>query len=752
MPNETDTTVRQPAMDETQELPAFPARPSESRGPEGDSLISSQYKALQEAQFLHEETLRQLRGEIQAQKQKISDLASDQQGTGQPPARLDAIFLRLSELERKVGEDATDPLINEIAHRLAALESSGGRGPDSRVERLSEQIEELRRRTSAPNTDPRTDEMALRIASVEGSLRRAQQAFDSEALTGQIQELQVAARDASEQMAAELADLRQQLSAAPDQPDWSGKFEQLESRLAAVSDNNEIAELAARLKQLEQSETDDLSATRLEAVAGKVEELAARLDGVAESSAVTELRQKVAELESQIADSAPGTQTDALSARVDQLQQTIEEQSASDAVQALQQRLAALESQSEQSPDASEAVAELRQRCDALTERLSALPQADVYDNRIAAIESKLDELPTGEAGVEELRERLAAFEKTGRADSDGRLAELTARLRALELQAEQSNSSADGATIDRLSSRLDQLELTGGSSGLTNQINELRERVAGLTSQLRDGGSAGPAPEAITQIDERLTVLESSTPTVLERVAKLEQREPASGSDQADAIAELRQRVDQLVNSGASGTGDSATADILHEIGMRVQALERNGDSGQGGAAAELSEELNERIGRLEARIAESGGMPRAEMQSLLERISYLEQSGGAPSGDAGGPPSRITEQLIARYEEIDGRLALMEESGAGASSGQGSAATSSALAEIAELRAQLIELQENGSGPGVSENFVGKLAEKISSGIAGSEVKSIQTQMYVVYFFLALVGALALSSFFMQ
>ena len=191
LPNETETTVRQPSMEETQELPAFPARPGGSSGPEGDSTISAQYRALQEAQFLHEETLRQLRGEIQAQKQKISDIANDQ-GSAQPPARLDAILLRLSELERKIGEDATDPLINEIAHRLAALESAGGRGPDSRVERLSEQIEELRRRAAAPRTDPRTDEMALRIASVEGSLRRAQQAFDSEALSGQIQELQVA--------------------------------------------------------------------------------------------------------------------------------------------------------------------------------------------------------------------------------------------------------------------------------------------------------------------------------------------------------------------------------------------------------------------------------------------------------------------------------------------------------------------------------------------------------------------------------
>jgi chromosome segregation ATPase len=717
-------------------------------------MISAQYKALQEAQFLHEETLRQLRGEIQAQKQQISDLANDQQVSAQPLARLDAIYLRLSELERKIGEDTTDPLINEIAHRLAALESSGGRGPDSRVERLSEQVEELRRRAALPHTDPRTDEMALRIASVEGSLRRAQQTFESEALTGQIQDLQTAARETSENVATELADLRKQLAdaQAQTQPDWPGRFDQLESRLAEASEKSEIQELAARLAQLEQSETDDQSAARFEAVSQKVEELAARLDDAANSSTLTELRQKVAALENQISDSSPGPLTDALSARVDQLQEAIEDQSASDAVQALQQRLAALESWNEQSPDAGQAIAELRQRCDTLAERLSAIPEIDVYDSRLAAIEAQLDELSAGESDVEELRQKLSAIEKSGRAESDGRLAELTARLRALELQAEQSSSSANDGRIDRLSSRLDQLELTGGSNGLTNQINELRERVAGLTSQLREG-SAGPAPEAITQIDERLALLESSAPTALQRIAMLENRAPVAGSDQADAVAELRQRVDQMVNAGASGSNNSATADILHEIGMRVQALERNGDSGRGGSAPALGEELNERIGRLEAKIAENGGMSRSELQTIVERLSYLEQSSGAPSGEPRGPSPQILEQLISRYEEIDGRLALMEESGAGAAgSGRSSQGMNSVMSELAELRAQLIDLQQNGSGPGVSESFVGKLAEKISSGIAGSEVKAIQMQMYVVYFFLALIGALALSSFFMQ
>lgn len=742
MPNETDTKVRQPALDDTQELPAFPARPGESRVPEEDSRIFSQYKALQEAQFLHEETLRQLRGEIQAQKQRIADIAGDK-GPAQPPAGLDAILLRLSELERKIGEDASDPLINEIAHRLAALESSSGRGPDSRVDRLSDQIEELRRRVSVPHTDPRTDEMALRIASVEGSLRRAQQAFDGETLTGQVQELQAAARDASAKVAEELADLRRQLTAAQaqTQPDWSGKFTALESRFAQVSEKSEIEALAARLNQLEQADADDQDAVQTQALAHKIEELAAKVDRTADAGVLAELRNKLADLESQVLASTPSPRTDALTARLDQLQEALEAQSTSDAVPALQQRLAALEAHGKQSPDVSEALAELRERCDALFERLAAIPESDTYGGRIAAIESKLDDLPADDSGLAELREKLSVLEKSGLAANDGRMAELTARLRALELQAGQSTSSADDARIDRLSSRLDQLELTGGSSSLTNQINEVRERVAALSNQLREGPT-GADPKAITQIDQRLALLESSAPTALQRIEKLEKREPVATSDQADAIAELRQRVDQLVNSSA---GSSGTADILHELGMRVQALERNGDSGSGVSAAALSAAWNERIERLEAKVAQNAAMPRAELQTLADRLSYLEES-GVPSGEVDGSSRKVMDQLMARYQEISGRLAQMEEGGR---TGQEAA---NALAEIAELREQLIQLQESGTGPGVSENFVGKLAEKISSGIANSEIKSVQLQMYVVYFFLALIGAMALSSFFMQ
>ena len=68
----------------------------------------------------HEEVLRELREEVRTQREQLSQLGS--QPSGDQGARMEAVLLRISELERKVSEGASDPLLNEIVHRLASLE------------------------------------------------------------------------------------------------------------------------------------------------------------------------------------------------------------------------------------------------------------------------------------------------------------------------------------------------------------------------------------------------------------------------------------------------------------------------------------------------------------------------------------------------------------------------------------------------------------------------------------------------------
>lgn len=755
MPNETDTTVNNNKMDETQELPAFPTRGADDHSSSQDHPVPAQYKALQEAQFLHEETLRQLRDEIQSQRQQISELADNQPDSNQPAMRTDAILLRLSELERKIGEDAPDPLLNEIVHRLASIENGGGGNADGRIEQLSEQLGELRRRVSTPNNDPRTDEMALRIASIEGSVRRTQETLQSETITENIAQLQASARETSEKVSTELADLRRQLEGAlsQEQPDWTDRINSLESRLTEASSSTQAEELAARLTQLEQAQSESTISSGLNEVTAKVEEISGQLSNTADSASIAELQEKLAQLESQVAAPSDDPQHDGLSARVDQLQSALESQPVSTAVEALQERLSLIEQQREQAADPSEALNELRQRCDSFSDRLASLTEREVFETRIAAVEQQIGQAPTDTTELAEIKEKLAQLEEsTAPPEIDGRLAELTARLRSLELQSEQG--SQDDGRLERISSRLDQLELTGGSSGLANQVNELRERVAELASRPANYSNEDSS-QLLASVTERLGLIESSSPTIAERIAQIEEKQAtAGGIDQGDAVAELRQRVDQIVNLG--GSSDTATTDILHEIGLRVQALERGEGGGSAGDDSEATAALHQRIESLEAQINATANSAQPDLQGIIDRLSYLEQSGLSAEGSEGsssGPAPQIVEQLIARYEEIDGRLALMEETGPGEATASGSSEwVSSAMAEISELRQQITDVQESGTaGTGISDKFLGNLAQKISSGIATSEVKSMQTQLYAVYFVLALVGALTLSSLFM-
>ena len=165
MANETETTASNSVTEEQQRIPVFPARPDDSSGINGAD-ISAQYKAIHEAQLLHEETIRQIREELRSYKQKLTELAET--SGAQRPGQMDGVLMRLSELERKIGEGAPDPLLNEIVHRLASLESAvGGRGGnDPRVDGLASQIENLRKQVADPGAAYTVAGHTVRIAPV----------------------------------------------------------------------------------------------------------------------------------------------------------------------------------------------------------------------------------------------------------------------------------------------------------------------------------------------------------------------------------------------------------------------------------------------------------------------------------------------------------------------------------------------------------------------------------------------------------
>ena len=84
-------------------------------------------------------------------------------------SRVDALMLRIGELERKLSAGTSEPLLNEIAHRLDVLERGGGVGEAGDVPReLEQKLSELETEMRLlPPADPRMDDLVLRIGSVE---------------------------------------------------------------------------------------------------------------------------------------------------------------------------------------------------------------------------------------------------------------------------------------------------------------------------------------------------------------------------------------------------------------------------------------------------------------------------------------------------------------------------------------------------------------------------------------------------------
>ncbi len=131
-----------------------------------NSEVPEQYRALQDSQMANDDSLTKLRADLEQQsvlstefqsmvEEKLDELSSppeepsgdlserlaeleERLPTFGADARVDAIMLRVAELERKFGQGTPDPLVNEIIHRLGALEGSRSpaAGDDSRLDEV----------------------------------------------------------------------------------------------------------------------------------------------------------------------------------------------------------------------------------------------------------------------------------------------------------------------------------------------------------------------------------------------------------------------------------------------------------------------------------------------------------------------------------------------------------------------------------------------------------------------------------------
>lgn len=707
---------------EDSSLPPFPPRPEPESADANGWDVATQYRAIQEAQQLHEETLKQLRSEILEQKERLSEL-SETAGSSSRAPQLDAVFLRLSELERKIGQDAPDPLLNEIVHRLAALENNPQpkqSGKDSRVDELMEQVEKLRRRSAEPSSDPRVDDIVLRIAAIESTNKRSTLSAELEGLSARLQEarteLEESRRSDLSVFQQELHSLSEKVELLSNDAGSEERFEAIDRRLSEVSEASASAriELESQIEAAVERLPDPADA---ENEAARWQELEGRLDALEQSPAP-------ATAESQ---AALGEQISQLRAQLESLSERTADTPSPQRVLDLETRLEEVANRAFSS-EPTELAAELRERIFLIEDRVTG--EAGVGARLTALEESTSSSTELPEEWVdkfESIRTRLEALEdlseRVGRLETESEdlnsvgLVDLTARLRSLEVKSENQ--------ADR-----DEIDVEGIVAGL-------REEIA----QLRDGGSVDELRTELEALREQSAKDESDG--LRNRIVELEGR--LSDIESVNRLESSGSRLDSLEEKLRS-------LDDVSDLGRRLTVLEMSAQE----SAAKHPDGLADRLAALEQRSGEATGTTDPEVRELLEalqdRLDELEAHPASASGDAENPDESWRETAaaldkrlslvesaesgdnaandLARIDLLSDRLAALEARGAEGAGG--SSIDDEARARIESLADDLQRIREDasnsvGSEP-VSDPRISELVERVTwmetSGGSGSTV----------------------------
>jgi archaellum component FlaC len=766
--NETQTPVTQPL--------------SAQEG-NGFDNVAAQYRAMQEAQLLHEETINQLREEVRGQREKLAELSK-------PPApaarggQVDVVMMRLGELERKIGEGAPDPLINEIVHRLASLENAGPmRGmKDSRVDEVCKQLEGLRQKVEAAGGgDSRTDDVVLRIASLEAAFRRAAQSRDPEEVQARIDSL---AEELSSRQETALAELRTGFAEAAQMAaqaaaqakegealtqalrETTARLGAVEARLGEVDSREQLAAFGRRLDELGHK----LAESADEGIETRVSALE---EGSAQSTSDDGMEARVSALEERATQPPSNAGLEEVANRVDALQQQLEDSSSSSSgpsVEQLRELEAKLE-QLERSPD----VANLQLRVEALAARVADadVPQRlTALGERLQAVETRLEEAPEAAPAGKDLTERLHRLElelrtlqaasnqagasaaipgdlskrldeletRIAEAESSSRLedthdrlkrventwaslgdpAEIGRRLTVLEMD---SQPGAD-PRVEELIQRLIVLESKPFDSVSDSRLQELGETVAALRAEL-ETLPKGPAPLP-AELPERLARLEAQVREI--------STQPASGAGDREALASLQSQIQALggrMEELASQGGPSAPDSRISELLARIEWIERQA-SEQPASSAALLDEIKQRLQAVEQglsdRAASGEPMTSGAMAEIAARFAALEEGlNNAQSQGGGGAAANVdVEALVRKETERWNQWAR------------------STIDEIGEIRGRVDGLGQTSLG--LDAESVEALGVQISSGLNNSEVKALRGQMYFVYLSIGVLWAIVL------
>ena len=117
--------------------------------------------------------------------------------------RIGSALMRVAELEKKVNDGTSDPILNEVAHRLAVLESQPTIPDTDSTEKLASRLDDLAQNiASISAADPRTDDLVIRTASLEAATKKTAETDQPPEVIQRIEQLDAAVQNGdSEQLA-----------------------------------------------------------------------------------------------------------------------------------------------------------------------------------------------------------------------------------------------------------------------------------------------------------------------------------------------------------------------------------------------------------------------------------------------------------------------------------------------------------------------------------------------------------------------
>jgi len=327
-----------------------------------------------------------------------------------------------------------------------------------------------------------------------------------------------------------------------------------------------------------------------------------------------------------------------LRADIDELRAMLGSVAREDSVRGLEARFANTEKAiSGFNPDAlKEELVQLAWRIDGIKSglgELSAAPAVRALEEKLIAVANAVELLGRNMQGQNAIAEQFSGL--------DQRLDEIT---RAIAASARPSGSVLDGATLQRLENRIEDLVDHIGAMQTANPADDVAARIEALTARIEELA----AEEATHKLEDRLAQLSN----LIERNF----RESAAPAAFTGHLEDISRKIDGLGAANAE-----ALIDRLEMLSRKMDEMELPAPAAPLAAADAISmTRLESRLADIAARLDESAAAPATDKTALkslekqIANLSSLLHQPGTAIPVTSGLPEGISERMNALEDYI--------------------------------------------------------------------------------------------------